>query len=423
MIKDFFAQIKILPRDIWCVTAANMLLAISTTMTFAVSPLFMTSVLGITVLSIGTIEGFAEALSQISKLFSGAVTDYKGRKKPTFLVGVFMAALAKPFFILAGGTGSVIVSKILERVSNGVISTPRDAYVADIAGPKNRGGSFGMVMAGRTLGCVIGPFLVSFLMIWIQDYRALLWLGFIPVVIAFFLIWYYMREKSDSIINVSTSPQNTQKKHTLSWADIRRLPSNYWSLLLTASLFMFARFNDGLLALRLQELGAPTFICIATIGIFNAISLICSYPAGVLSDKWGRSQLLYFSYISLILCNICFIWADDMYVGLLGVVFWGAQRGTSQILFTAMIADEAPPHLMGTSMGLFNISVGVMALLAGSIAGWIGNTSLKGAFVFGLVVSCVATVSLIIRNHLASKKITHNPRHKNDNPERHTAAA
>ena len=382
-----------LPAEIWPVTIANMLIAISTTMTFSVSPFYITAVLGISMFSMGAMEGFTEGLSQLSKLFSGISSDYSRKKKPTLMFGAFLTAISKPFFILATGSMGVITSKILERVSNGVISTPRDAYVADIATSQTRGACYGIMMTGKTIGCIIGPFLISFFALFTEDYRLLLWIGLIPCIVAIVMLWRGMKENASA-----NTQENKSEDIQISLKDIKKLPINYWSLLITSSLFMFARFSDGFLALRLMELGAPTWLCMATIGIFNTISTLCCYPIGRLSDKVDRSKLLYFSYITLLLCNLCFIYATDVWLGLLGVVMWGAQRGSSQILFTAIVADESPKQIMGTALGLFYIVIGLMSLLAGVACGWFADGSLTSSFIFGAVVSSLATLSLALRN-------------------------
>jgi MFS family permease len=410
-VHKLILQIKKMPEGLWSVSIANMLIAISTTMTFSISPFYLTTVLGISLLGMGVMEGFTEGLSQISKLFSGISSDVSKKKKPTLLFGVFLAVISKPFFILASGVGAIMTSKILERVSNGVIATPRDAYVADISTKENRGSAFGVMMTGKTVGCIIGPFLVSFLMFFTEDLRTLLWLGFFPSILAMIIIWKIMPEKKEVPLNATTQsatvkerrpPGDKSKRFSLN--DIMNMPYAYWSLLVVSSLFMVARFNDGYLSLRLAELGAPKSICVATIGIFNAISALCCFPIGKLSDRINRSTLLYFSYITLFLSNVCFIFAEDMWLGLVGVIFWGAQRGTSQILFSAIIADEAPKHIMGTAIGLFYIVGGVISLGAGSIAGYISNNSLSGIFYFGAITSFIALAFLAFRNNSAKAR-------------------
>lgn len=402
-MKFIVNQFAKLPRGLLSITLANMLIAISTTMTFSISPFYLTTVLGISLLGMGVMEGFTEGLSQMSKLFSGISSDVSKKKKPTLLFGILLTVLSKPFFILASGVGLVMTSKIMERISNGVVATPRDAYVADISTRENRGSSFGIMMTGKTVGCIIGPFLVSFLMIFTDDLRTLLWLGFIPCLAAMILIWKFLPEKSHTSNEAARKTIEKAYERKFHFRDIIAMPHTYWTLVIASSLFMVARFNDGYLSLRLEELGTPKSICVATIGIFNAISAICCFPIGKLSDRINRSTLLYFSYITLFLSNVCFIFADGMWLGLLGVVFWGAQRGTSQILFSAIIADEAPRHVMGTAIGLFYIVGGVISLVAGSIAGYISNNNLSDIFYFGAVTSFIALMYLAYRNSFASK--------------------
>ncbi|MBN9343568.1 MAG: hypothetical protein BGO76_05035 [Caedibacter sp. 38-128] len=403
MVKLFKNKFAHLPLEIWAVTFANLLVAVATAMAFSISPFFITTVLGLSTFSMGAIEGFAEALSQVSKLSSGISSDYFRKKKPTLMFGVFLAALSKPFFILANGSLAVIISKVLERISNGVIATPRDAYVADICTSSKRGAAYGVMMTGKTIGCVIGPLLVSSLIFFTEDYRLILWIGFVPVLAALFIIWKYMHETG---IQEKNTSEASDKENKISFEDMKKLPAKYWMTIGIAAIFMLARFSDGFLALRLKELGAPLPVCTATIGIFNFISVLCSYPIGQLSDKIGREKLLYFSYASLILCNVCFIFAGDMWLGLLGVLLWGAQRSTSQILFTALIADIAPKKIVGTAIGIFYIVLGISSLLAGSISGWIANTHLSNIFIFGFITSMLALImhSLTLGRHRSSKK-------------------
>lgn len=389
MIKFFRNKFSHLPVEIWALTFANLLVAVATAMAFSISPFFITTVLGLSTFSMGAIEGFAEALSQVSKLSSGVSSDYFRKKKPTLIFGIFLAAISKPFFILANGSGAVIISKVLERISNGVIATPRDAYVADICVSSKRGAAYGIMMTGKTIGCVIGPLLVSCLIFFTENYRLILWIGFLPIVVALYIIWKYMHEVDPQEENTSNT---VERGHKISFDDMKKLSSKYWIAIGIAAIFMLARFSDGFLALRLKELGAPLPVCTATIGIFNFISVLCSYPIGDLSDKVGREKLLYFSYIALILCNVCFILAGDMWLGLVGVLFWGAQRSTSQILFTALIADVAPKKIIGTAIGIFYIVSGVSSLLSGSISGWLANTQLSHIFIFGFFTSMLALV-------------------------------
>lgn len=391
---NFFKDIN---RGVWGVSIGCMLIAISTTMTFSISPFFITEFLGLSMVSLGLVEGIAEGFAQISKLLSGYSGDFFRRKKPPLMVGAFLATCSKPIFILAGGAGAIIVSKVMERISNGIMATPRDAYVAEAAQEQARGMSLGLAMTLKTLGCTIGSLFMGILVMYTTDYRMLLWYGFIPCILALFVLYKFMPESRDE------KPSKGKESQRICWNDFKKLSLSYWSLIFVATLFMCARFNDGFLLLRLDQIGAPKSLCAATIAIFNIISAFCCLPIGHYSDRIDRSKMLYFSFITLVLSNVCFL-SNNLIVALIGVVMWGAQRGTSQVLFAAIIADEAPRKIIGTAMGIFYLLTGVISVVAGFAAGSLSEISLKYAFFFGLGVSFTALVLLFIRNEILNKK-------------------
>lgn len=400
MYKKVKRKLLWIPGGIWGVSVAIGLMAVSVSMTFSVSPFFMTKVMGFGMLSLGAIEGFSEGLSQISKLFSGVSGDYFKRNKPTLMVGFLMAIVSKPFFILANGSaGLVIFSKILERVSNGVMSTSRDAYIAENAPTDRKGTSFGLMMSFKTGGCVIGSLFIGFLLLFTEDYLLLLWLGFGAALCSVVILYLFMKEKT-----VLSKKTHKPVHYKIKLSDFKALSFNYWSILLVAVVFMCARFSDGFLILRMKELGGSSALCASLIGIFNTVSLLCCFPIGRLSDKINRSTVLYFSIVTLILSNICLVVADGVSMAMMGVLFWGAQRGTSQILFTAMIADEAPKRIMGTAIGIFFITTGVISLVAGTIAGWIAEVSLKHAFIFGAAMACSSMILLYVRDRVIQNR-------------------
>ncbi len=387
-----------------------MLVAISTTMTFSVSPMYMKEVLGFSLISIGVIEGLSEGLSQVSKLLSGVFGDYFRRRKPPLILGFILAAISKPIFILAGSPLWITVSKLTERASNGLTATPRDAFVADVSTPENRGASFGVMMTLKTVGCAAGSFLIGGLIYFAGemgtkiDYKTLLWIGFIPCLVAVYMIIYSVKESvPEHMRGRPTKESSDDQKLRLS--DMTLLNGRYWMFLTIASLFMLARFADGLLVLRMQTLGAPIWLCAMVIGIFNIVSSLCCFPIGQLSDRMRRSQILYFSFVTLILSHLCFYFGTEISLGImtlnsayLGIVFWGAQRGTSQILFSAIISEEVPAKVTGTALGIFNLTSGFAAVLSGYCAGYISDEQIKLPFLMGAVVASVALFTLIIWN-------------------------
>ncbi|MDB6096019.1 MAG: hypothetical protein JWM09_297 [Francisellaceae bacterium] len=390
-----------IPVGIWAVSLASLLISISTTMTFSLSPIYLTEVLGISLFSMGLMEGFSEGLSQISKLFSGMIGDYCKKKKPVLLIGFLLAALSKPFFILANGLSLVMLSKVLERLSNGIIASPRDAYVASEALPNKKGLSLGFMMTMKTLGCTIGSWTVAILLKFIvDDYRLLLWLGFIPCMAAIYILYKYLKEPTESAAGVQ---KDNSQKIKFSIEGFKHLPMIYWGLLIIAVIFMSARISDGFLMLRLKELGASASMCASTIGTFNIISALCCLPIGKLSDRYSRTHILYFAFITLIGSHCCFIFADNLWLGLGGIVLWGMQRGSSQLLFSAIIADIVPKNFLGTAIGFFYLSSGIVALVAGAVAGKLSGISLQSTFIYGAFIATLALLGLIILNKRLKK--------------------
>ena len=385
-----------LPTGVWAVSISMMLIAVSTTMVFSISPFFITQVLGLSFVSLGIMEGISEGLSFFSKLASGFAGDFFRRKKPPLVIGVAMATISKPIFILAGGATGIMISKIIERISNGIMATPRDAYCAEEVSSNMRGSSLGLMMSLKTFGCALGSFIIGGLIIFTNDYRLLLWIGFIPCFLSFLVLVMYMKEKR--VEKELQTPE--EKRKQLKVSDFKSLNKRYWSLVIIATIFMAARFSDGFLILRMKEVGAPMWLCTSTIGIFNLISAFACLPVGRWSDRFCRSRMLYFSFIALVLSNVCFIFEGGLMLALVGVLFWGVQRGTSQMLFAAIIADEVPEKIIGTALGIYYLLSGVIAVFAGFMAGHVADISLFYAFIFGLTASSIALMALFIRNEV-----------------------
>jgi MFS family permease len=397
---------KQIPIGVWGVSIGCLLIAISTSMTFSVSPFFVTKSLGLSTLALGLIEGFSEALAQISKLVAGYAGDFFRRKKIPLMIGAVLAAVSKPIFIMANGALMISLSKAIERISNGIFATPRDAYVAEAVHPSIKGQALGLMMSLKTIGCTIGSLFITGLALYGLregmeiNYRLLLWFGFVPCLLSLVVLYKFVPELDKEDEGALSAKKEDAR---LSWKDCKQLSSGYWSLVIVASVFMCARFSDGFLCLRMEQLGLSQAWCLSLIGIFNAVSAVCCIPIGHLSDRFDRSKILYFSFITLVLANV-FLMSNDLIMGWIGVLMWGAQRGTSQVLFAAIIADEAPRKIMGTAMGIFYLLTGIISIVAGAVAGHLSRDSIEHAFSFGMVVSLVALVALYIRNERIGRR-------------------
>lgn len=399
MKSNFLSKFIGISGGVWSLSIAVMLVAISTSMTFSISPIYMSKVLGLSFVSIGIIEGIAEGLSQVSKLLSGVVGDYFRKKKPPLVIGFILAALSKPVFIFANAASWIMVSKVMERISNGVTATPRDAFISELSTKSNRGFSFGLMMTLKTVGCTVGSFLIAGLLYLTDDYRTLLWIGFFPCLAAVYLIMAHLHESKLH----QPKEMAVKEEQRLHLKDMGLLSNGYWVFLGIATLFMLARFADGFLILRMQKLGASEQLCAAIIGIFNAVSALCCFPIGHISDRFDRSKILYFSFAMLLLSHLAFGFGNSVWIGLAGVVFWGAQRGTSQILFSAIIAEAVPSKIIGTALGLFNLTSGLAAVFSGWLAGEIADQNLRIPFIVGAAISVLALMALYVRNKRLEK--------------------
>ncbi len=399
MYRKYFLHNQI-SRGVWIVSIAMMMVSISAAMMFSISPFFVTEVLGLSLVSLGWIDGAAEGLSQFLKLVSGYTGDYFKKKKPPLVIGVILATISKPVFILANGQFMIVMAKVIERISNGVMATPRDAYCAEESKESARGASLGLMMSLKTLGVTVGSLIIGGLMYYTNNYILLLWIGFIPCCLSLFLLVKYMKENS-------TSKKTHQAKvNKINWHDVTNLSSRYWSIVCTATIFMCARFSEGFIMLRMSELGVHKSICGMTIGMFNLVSVFACLPIGYISDKFDRSRMLYIVFLALIGANICFMYADGLPLLLVGIVLWGLQRGPSQMLFAAIIADEVPKKIIGTALGIYYVATGVASFVAGGFAGKFAAISLQYTFVFGFGTAMLSLIVLALRNKILPSKVS-----------------
>ena len=211
-----------MPAGIWVLGLVSMLMDISSEMIHSLLPLFMVTSLGTSVVAVGVIEGLAESTALIVKVFSGALSDYLGRRKGLAVLGYALGALSKPLFAIAPGIGLLIGARLIDRVGKGIRGAPRDALVADIAPAHLRGAAFGLRQALDTVGAFLGPLLaVGLMLLWSDDFRAVFWVAVVPGVLAVALLWFGLHEPAKP-------RQTTVRRNPIRRDQLRRLPTAYW---------------------------------------------------------------------------------------------------------------------------------------------------------------------------------------------------
>lgn len=370
----------------------SMLMDISSELIHSLLPVFLVSVLGATALSVGLIEGAAEATAQIVKVFSGTLSDYMGRRKALVVIGYGLGALSKPLFAIASSTGTVFAARFVDRVGKGIRGAPRDALVADIAPPEVRGAAYGLRQSLDTVGAFTGPLLAVGLMLqWADDFRAVFWVAVIPGALAVALLFFGVREPE----------QRSEARHTnpIHWREFSQLSVAYWWVVVVGATFTLARFSEAFLALRALQGGLPVAWVPMVLVAMNVIYAVSAYPFGRLSDRVSHGKLLALGIVVLIGADLMLALADSWGTVFLGVSLWGLHLGITQGLLSTMVADTAPADLRGTAFGFFNLLSGITLLVASVVAGLLWDRLGPSFTFFAGILFCVLALAVISIKH------------------------
>ena len=353
-------------------------------------PMFMTTTLGASMVTIGIIEGFAEAAAAITKVFSGVISDYFQKRKILAVVGYGLAAITKPIFPLATSIGWVFGARFVDRIGKGIRGAPRDALVAEIAPAQLRGAAYGLRQALDSVGAFVGPLLAVAFMIWLaNDIKAVLWIGVLPAFIAVFLLIVGVREPE-------SSNHAAAHRDLLSFNNAKRLRLKYWLVVALGAVFTLARFSEAFLILRAQDVGlAIGYVPIIMI-VMNVVYSLFAYPAGAAADRISARTVLLLGLGILVVADLVLAIAASPGIALLGSAFWGLHMALTQGLLSKLVADTAPADLRGTAFGIFNLVTGGALLLASVIAGSLWSIfGASATFIAGSSFAALAAIGLL----------------------------
>jgi MFS family permease len=379
-----------LPRAVWALGLVSLFMDLSSEAVLALLPVYLVSVLGASTLAVGAIEGVAEATANITKVFSGALSDRIGERKRLAVLGYGLAALTKPIFPLAGSVGWVVAARFLDRIGKGIRAAPRDALLADVTPAEQRGAAFGLRQALDTVGAFLGPLMAMLLMAASgDDFRLVFWVAVVPAFASVALLVLLVREPAR---------RTSERRAALHWADARRLPLRFWAAVGVASLLALGRFSDAFLILRAQQAGLGLALVPLVMVVMNAVYALGSYPAGALSDRLGRRRVLALGVVALVAADALLAWDGGVATVLLGVAVWGLHMALTQGVFASLVADTAPEDLRGSAFGVFNFAIGVAALVASVLAGWLwGAYGPAATFLVGGALAVAGWVALVAR--------------------------
>ncbi len=378
-----------LPLGIWALGFGSLFMDMSSELIHSLLPLFMASGLGVSVATIGLVEGIAEATAAVTKVFSGTISDWIGKRKLLVVLGYGLAALTKPVFPLAGSVAWVLGARFADRLGKGIRGAPRDALIADITPKSLRGAAYGLRQALDSVGAFAGPLLAIAGMAWFaNDFRAAMWLAVPPAFIAVALLMRYVREPEPTAGATAREP--------LALRDAWQLPRRFWRVVLLGAVFTLARFSEAFLVLRAQDVGFELMLVPVVMVVMNVFYALCAYPAGSAADRYRPRTLLLVGLAVLIASDLVLAAASGPVSMLAGAALWGIHMALTQGLLAKLVADTAPVRLRGTAFGIFNLVSGGALLAASAIAGVLWSVlGAPATFVAGAAFAGIAAAGLL----------------------------
>ncbi len=381
--KHFFSG---LTKNTFLLAFTSLFSDISSEMLYPILPIFLTQTLKVSGSIVGLIEGVAGTVQNIVQGFSGSLSDKWQKRKGIAVFGYVLSAISKPLMGLAIAWPLVFGARFLDRFGAGTRAAPRDALIAASADEKNRGKAFGLEGLGDNLGAFIGPLLAAALLfMWEFNIRSVFYLALIPGVLSVIMILLVKEKKADvkSKIKIDVS--------------IKQFPPQYRKYLLVTALFGIGNSSNAFLILQTKDLGVSFENTILIYAVFNLLAAAISYPAGHLSDKYGRKNILLISFLIFLVTYCGFAFAKKLW--LIGSLFclYGLYQGIFRAVGKAIAADFVPAKLRASGIGWYSTTIGLTGLIASIVAGqfW-DQVSHSSVFIFGAFFSLIGIISLII---------------------------
>jgi MFS family permease len=397
-----FGRYSRLPRNVFAIGIVSFLNDASSEIIYPLLPLFLSLTLGASPAVIGIIEGIAESISSLLKLFAGYFSDRRGKRKAFVVFGYGLASFARPLLGLATNWYQVLAVRVSDRIGKGIRSAPRDAMIADAAPIQDRGLAFGFHRAMDHLGAVLGP-LIAYAIVHVialnakgltaGDYRTIFACASVPALAAMVVVIFFVREKKDGVLD----DRAEAKKVAPPKLSLAGFDSNFKRFLVLVALFTLSNSSDAFLLLRANQagiLGDTTLLLWAALHISKVVS---SIVGGGMSDRLGRRSLIVSGWMLYALVYLAFAFISAPWMAWTLFVIYGVYFGLAEGSEKALVADLVRPEQRGTAFGLYNFAFGITVFPASLLMGLLWNFyGARTAFIFSAVLGAGAAVLLLL---------------------------
>ncbi len=367
-------------KNVFWLGITSFLTDIASEMIFPILPVFLTVVLGAPVAVVGIVEGVAESVSAFLKLFSGWFSDFVRKRKVLAVIGYSLSAVSKPLMAIAGTWLQLLLLRSADRAGKGIRTAPRDALIAEA--PKAfRGRLFGLHRFMDTLGAVVGTLITAGILYFLpESYRLIFALTAIPCVLGVIILVGKVKEAKPRIISKAGFA----------------VPARLRPYLFVTAIFGLGNFSYAFLILRAKDVGIEIALLPIVYLVYNLVYSSSAYPAGRLSDAFGRKPIMVFGYalfgvVAAVFAVVQASWMVWVLFGLYGIVI-----GITDSVGRAYASDLAGAR-KGTSLGAYHLVVGIVVLIANILGGYLWQfLGVEYAFGFAAVTSIISALALLL---------------------------